>query len=558
MFSEKLKDWIKSYVKYDYHGDIDRDIELFEKALSLSVPDYRLEGINVKLPSVLEEMSNSPSLDYTIERIDKLVKVEPFLRHLLGVLYPERFEIAPRDEKHGMNAFEWTFAPLLKQAFRIIPENYNIATRKPENISFEYKEFYDLIYTTRNNSAHDYVNMHQREAFEIITACLMVYLDVSSRLSDEIEEKFSKESIDTGFLAEKYCLDIINDYKLKAESGFTYIDVKWKATGRNAAEYSTVDTIMNDSSNRLVKLLGEAGCGKTTIMQQFEYLTAKNYLEKNSQVIPVLIPLGELETNSSLQHSINDMVCHKLKISPQLLEEMLSANTLRLYLDGFNEILNPQSRKYVAWSIDGLVKKYPNLVIFMTDRALLRQSIDALRGALVYRLYPLDNTMKEMFIRYNCSDEKVKNMLLDYFQSNPRQYENYGTPIKLMQLIELSIHQKQIPFNFDEEYIQFLFEREMVEKKDENVEYLEPFACALAISGIDKLTEYKAEAVIADCKRILGYTAPDSRTCLRLLIEMGILVLEDGYIEFKYQSYRDYFWMKAFETHLEELLEVNQ
>lgn len=557
MFSERLKEWINDTVKDNYLGDIKRDIALFEKSLALKAPEEKLAGINEIFPTVLEEMSNAASIDYIKDKMDKFVKIEPFLRHLLGVLYPERYKIAPREEIDGLNYSEWTLAPLLKQGFGIIPVNYNLSTGNPTSINWPYKMHYDLVYNTRNVVAHDFINMTQKKIFEILESYLIVYLDVSARFCYQIEEAYSKESVNDGFLAMQYCREIVQKYNHEHANGFHYIDIKWKAENSASIEYSTVETMMNDETHSLVKILGEAGCGKTTIMRQLEYLTAKKYTSKKSSIIPVFIQLINIETDSSLHANIKNMICNKLGVASNLLEEMLSINSIRLYLDGFNEILDLKLKKQIAWSIDELHQQYPELKIFLSDRSLVRSSIVTMRNALIYKLYPLDNEMKEKFIKFNCPETKAKEMLLQYFEGNPNYYENFNTPIKLKQLIEITVQQQKVPEDFCGEYIRFLFDREMIEKKDENVEYLEVFACALALSEKKKFSEYEAEAIIAKCKQLLGYTIPDSRRCLRLLIEMGILAMEDGMIEFKYSSYGDYFWMAAFERHLEELLEVD-
>lgn len=555
MFSKELKRWIHGVVKTDYSGDINADINLFEKSLSLRTRDEKLEGINEILPEVLQEMCSAANINVLRERMDKFVKIEPFLRHLFGIIEPERYEKRPKDEINGINAFEWTLAPLLKQAFTIVPMGYDLSKGKPEYISFPYKFAYNLIYAQRNNAAHYYLNLTQREIWEIISACLIVYLDICGRLCIQIEDAYTKSSINDGFSAIHYCKEIIRDYNRESKCGFTYVDIKWKAANSSIKECITVDTMLNETQNNLVKILGEAGCGKTTIMRQLEYLSAKRFIAQKSTIIPVFIPLGSIEADSSLQKDIKSMLCQRLKITPDLLEDLLSTNSLRLYLDGFNEILDSKTKKQIAWSIDELSRRFPEITIFLSDRSLVRPTINVMSGALEYKLFPLDNVTKEMFIKSNCSDDSAKTLLLHYFNNNPSRYESFSTPIKLKQLIELTISKKFVPEDFDSEYIQFIFDRELNDKKDENVQYLEDFACALAISCDNGMPIKLACACLAKCKRILGYTIPDSLKCLNLLIEIGILSNEDGIIEFKYSSYRDYFWMAAYDNQLAELLE---
>ena len=554
MFSKELKKWIYDNVQGIYSGEIYSDIDLFEKSLCLKAPEKNLEGINEILPQVLEEMAVAPSISVLQEKMERFVKIEPFLRHLFGILEPERFSGKPKDEPNGLNMNEWTLAPLLKQAFNIVPMSYDLSQHSPASAYFSYKNAYDTVYDHRNSAAHSFLSLSSREIWEIISACLIVYLDVSGRLCMQIEEAFSKESVKVGFSSLDYCREIVRTHNQTIKNGFSYVDIKWRANANSVAEYSTVETMLNDSKNTVVKILGEAGCGKTTIMRQLEYLCAKKYIAQKTNVIPVFISLGSIETNSAIQLDIKSIICHKLNITQDLLSDMLQTNSINLYLDGFNEILESKAKKQVAWSIDDLSRKYPKTVIFLSDRALVRPAINVLDTALTYRLYPLDSAMKETFIKSNCPDEETKSMLLRYFTGNPNNYERFTTPIKLKQLIEITASKKSIPEDFDGEYIKYIFERELVDKKDENVQYLEDFACALAIFSDSEIPFKVACACLAKCKNVLGYTVPDSLQCLNLLVEIGILSNEEGMIEFKYPSYHNYFWTMAFENHLDTLL----
>lgn len=45
--------------------------------------------------------------------------------------------------------------------------------------TFAYSDYYKLIYNKRNDSAHNFSGMKQKDIFAIITAGLVVYLDIS-------------------------------------------------------------------------------------------------------------------------------------------------------------------------------------------------------------------------------------------------------------------------------------------------------------------------------------------------------------------------------------------
>ena len=360
-----------------------------------------------------------------------------------------------------------------------------------------------------------------------------------------------------GFLAEEYCAEIINRYNRRVSEGFSYVDITWKSSLSQSADFSTVDSILNDN-HTLIKILGEAGCGKTTVLERIEYLTASHFCNGTSKLIPVLVPLDNVRLGTSLRIGIEDVICAKLGLSKDSLKTMLENNTLFLLLDGFNKILDLNVRRQIAYSIDSLARKYPRQKIILTDRALMRPSINTMPTAMAYRRYPMDSALKKAFIDTNCSDADAKKLLLAYLDKNPAYFENFNIPARLKQLIELVSDQKTIPTNFDGEYIHFLFVRTLEGNRDENTEYLEDFCCALAIANDTGMPEKAAYACLARCKHILGYTIPDTRKCLKQLIEIGILHNNDGLIDFRHPAYRNYFLMIAFRNDLVNILGNHQ
>lgn len=557
MFSQQLKKWIFDMVSDVYTGDIYQDISSFEKSLALYSPEISLEGVHDILPDVLEEMCNTASLNVLQGLMERFTKVEPYLRHMFTIVYPNRYKKMPKEENNGMPLKEWTLAALLKQAFSIVPMDFDLSSNMSSSALFSYADSYRLIYQKRNDSAHNFSNMKQREIFNVITAGLVVYLDISGRLCFQIEEEFNKTTVNSGFSALLYCQKIVRDYRNNAKQGFSYVDIKWRKSTVADAEYCTVNTMLDDDSNRLIKILGEAGCGKTTIMKQMEYIMAQRVAKKQSDIIPVYIPLIKTEIDSSLHADARTLICRQLDVEHDMLESLLALNSVYVMFDGFNEILDSKLKKQIAWSIDELASEYPLLRICLSDRSLVRSVISVLDSAEVFRLYPLDNHMKSELIKKNCSDAEALNLLVSYFNTNPNYYEKFTTPIKIIQLVEFVSEQKRIPEDFEREYIHFILNRELVEKKDENANYLEDFACALAlqIETDEGIPLKKACACLAKCKSVLGYTIPDSLKCLHLMIDIGVLVCEEDIINFKFPEYRDFFWMNAFDNHLADLLE---
>ncbi len=565
MFSAQLKQIIADMVGEKYVGNLKRDIDLFEKSLSIKAVAPDLDGLADALPSALEELGTASLLQIK-PILTRCALIEQFARHLFSALFPDRYATQPVDER-GYPLSSWTLAPLLKQGLNVVPAVYNLTSGTPKTITFPYKLYYDTVYANRNTNSHGCAKMSAPVAFEVLTAFLIVYLDLSARFAAQIEKEYNKTAIDVGFPARQYCQKIVSKYNENVKNGFRYVNIKWKAEGSAQAEYSTADSIFKDTSNPCVKLLGEAGCGKTTILRRLEYLSAKAYLENRSSVIPVFFELAQLEKRAGLSADIKSMMMKQLEIPYSILEKLLNMNNLRLYLDGFNEVLNSTQRKNLAISIDELANEYPKLEIFLSDRSLVRSHINTLKGSLDYKLYPLDREMKDEFIKSNCTDERAKALLMSHLAANVGIYEKLNTPFRLTQLIELVSETHQIPENIEGAYITRLIERERDAKMDENAKYLETFCCALAVFSDEKLLSRDAEYCIGKCIRIFAYNSAriDSIECLDLLVEMGILAkeevwnyktrCEEVYYDFKYPEYKAYFWELAFHNKIYQRME---
>ena len=548
VFSEECRKWIHSYVDDDYGfepEEIDVDIDSFDKGMQLKAKVEELKGINEILPETFEELCGL-QVNVLKKRLELIIKVEQYMKHLMAVLDPDQYANRKRSE--------WTLAPLLKNGFNIVPQDYNLSY-DISSVNFRHKWCYIEVYRIRNESSHAFESLNRKEIERLVTAFLIVYLDISRKKRNEIDRAYMKQKVNLSFSEVEYCKKIVEENRDRVRNGFSYVDIKWKADKEDAAEYSTVDTILFDGTSQTVKILGEAGCGKTTIMRQMEYLLAEKVVERKSDIIPVFIPLNIVEYNGDAAGNIETMISDQLNTSSTTTQELLKNNKLVLFLDAFNEILDLKTKKKMASSIDNLIRSYPGNCVFLTDRALVRSAINTMKTALVYKLYPLDDELKEKYIQTNCADQKVKELLIDHFREHPDEYRKFDTPMRLKQLVEITIHKKEIPKDIDGEYLRYLLNREVYEKNDENAEYLEVFAAGLALEE-DELTEYDAEACIARCKNVLGYSIPDSRQCLRLLIEIGILDVENGYIRFKYQSYKEYFWAAALEKNLDTVLNI--
>lgn len=554
MFSKELRNWIASYVSGDYTGNLDGAIDAFERVLDLPAPSPALAGIHDLLPTYLEDIAVASTLPAAIKQFEHISKTEPFLKHLFFYVHPDRASAEPRLS----DSPEWTMAPLLKEGLAVVPSAVNLKTGNPQSVSFPYREQYLNAYNIRNLKSHDFEIMRQPQFFACVTAVLIVYLDVSYRNRAIVSQLVESRNIHEAFNAQKYCQEIIRKYKKKERDGFVYVETRWESDLSDGVQTCRVEEILDNDAYDQVRLLGEAGCGKTTALLRLQYLAACRYVNRQSDKIPVLIPLIDFEKSESAVPALIPTLQRHLGVDEDICLSMLRKNEIVLYLDGYNEILDNKKKKQFAWSMETFQQDYPDIRIYLTDRAITKSYIPIMESAENFHLYPLSPEMKKAIIEGNCKDEAAKQILLQVFENRPEYFDNFSTPLRIMCLILVTTRKKALSEDPVGDYMEYLFERERVEKKDENTAYLSRIAQALALMDEHEIPTLRAERCIGRLEFLLNYKLPDSRVCLKLLIEMGILVCENEQISFAQDEYQSYFWVSALTDGLDEILQTEE
>jgi len=89
-------------------------------------------------------------------------------------------------------------------------------------------------------------------------------------------------------------------------------------------------TILQETPNTPILLIGESGIGKTSLLQQFLFDQAKKCLEYSSDVVPVLVKLGQFSQSRSVPDLIFDALFSKgANISRGQLSSFSSRWTIR-------------------------------------------------------------------------------------------------------------------------------------------------------------------------------------------------------------------------------------
>lgn len=554
MLDENVKAWIRDNVGNSFkRGEIDQAIDLFEMALEIDAADPELAGLNLYYGNILEQMAEAANFKALAANMNSFCRIEQFMKHLFGIIDPTGQDNPPPPLYEGEDRPSWSLAHLYKQAFKIVPADYNLKTQSVRPLDkYPYLQDYVTVYQDRNTESHDYRVYGQAELFTSLGSLLTVYLDLSRRYARQIQQAYSRMQRREMFNRQRYANYIIQRQAEAAKDGFTYIDTRW---GNNASDAQScpIDQLMRRCNTRIIKLQGRPGSGKTTALRRLELLDAKEMLLNERAPIPVFISLADLEAGG--RGMLHNQIALLTELPLDLLPALLKEGGVNLYLDGYNEILDNNTKRTLSRDFDRFALNYPKVRVVITERALTRDAIPIAAQARCFQLFPLSDENKAEYFQCNCPDKQAQELLLAQLRQRPGYFQDMNTPMKLKQLVETVSFSHQIPEDPIEAYVNYLLERERLEKRDENVDYLPHFLSALALLPEEAFSRITAERCLARCKDKLGYTIPDTRGCLKLMIDMGLLLEEADSLTFTSKHYRDYFTLSAIISGLGEILE---
>lgn len=568
MLSNELTRWIRNKVQGKYsNADLDSALKMLDYYLELcNDPQEDIRPLELMREATDDEKS------YLIK--ESFTDIETFMKRLCNIAYPGLLETPPEPTPYSSRT-SWTLEPLYKQAFKVVPPDFSLSKATVQEGSPGYRYAYVKLYRFRNMNVHERekMSLSERDVLDYTIYMLIVKLDLCQRCAKELTRQYRAKTIDQKGYTQRIC----ERYAAAERGGFTYVNMIWTPNGSPKNEYDIEKMALSDDSDmRLVKILGEAGTGKSTALQQIEITLARHSMKNTDIPIPIYIELSKLTDGQDiLMNEIMDMLCLDSAGQQNLYRELLEDRMVCLLLDGFNEILDPSTRQHVAKEIDKLART--GVRIFMTDRAKARPSDLTLYNATSFYLKPITDEIKKDFFAKNCRDEEIKKLILDSFSENSLYFAGMNTPIKLRQLIDVAVAERKLPADPVRAFIDYLISRERQEKKDENTDYMKDFLAAIAIMAqprqisaeeLDKMFEQgmdeedilaltnepellsiskrEAAAQMAKYQRYYGYTNADTNRCLQLAVDMGILVLDtpneyEEYVSFASRQYQQYF-----------------
>ena len=513
--------------------NIEEIVNLYEAVIYFS--NGSDNGVSLELAEAISDYFLQKG---NIRQIHKtIVNIEPFLKKLLKMINPQEYYDLTNE-----CALAKTMT-ILKLKDRCSVKNLNTEVEKiTDPVSRAIVKSYQI----RNTTSHDgqiwsHCDMAENIRDVLVTSCCAVW-DNKISINVALEKEERKQ-----YDFQEYVKKIINEYEKKSKEGFKYVPLIWE-TGQNGnlSNMKFNEEEIHKKDDKKVLFLGEAGCGKTTILDNLEYIDAINFKNKKTNIIPIKINLFEENYN---YQTIEEMICEKVKIPYDTCIRFLEQGMINLYLDGVNEIIaSDEIRKKVAISIEKLSENYPKTFIVVTDRP---HTIVKVHFTQIFKLRKMGRddvlTYAKAQPLYNAFVEDKMQEMLDMEKYKAINY----TPLFINQLVLIFSMGKPIPQNeYDllDNYLQTLFDREYIEKKDENAApgRLDLILTELVkLDGMENGTSYsQVLRFVSSVIQQYGLTIK-AEGCLNLAFQLGILTKQGNDIRFYSEEYFSYFFEKS-------------
>lgn len=578
----KIKDNIILETK-DYFNNkkinVENIIDLFHSVLMVRIDDEpKLQGVSVQIPKALVDILDEDSTkNMQLLAFGTLVKFEPFLKKLIYILFPEKYNALKIEKK--------ALAAVIK-ALKLNPNRiqYDDPSEFQKMSYYDYDYHLYKAYNLRNTESHDMQLWSNRELMENIESLLIFYLEVVSTYEELLRQilptynnDFSAyidsiiEELDFNFNRYVFTdtiedITVFENYVIENNQSNYFDEEQIERAG-------TVNFIRKNSlPEKRMLLWGEAGMGKSTTLQYLTYIDALDYKNRISDALPVYIPLGMLiDPNISLEQYI----CHILNIEYITFWEILKSGKLNIYLDGVNEIPaentkstnNLQVHNKRLIEIQNLLKENNKSLFIVSDRP---NSYNYFEDIPVFRLQKMDFRKIRAFVEKNSPSQLVQDTIIKGVTDNENLLKLMGTPLMSARLIEI-VHKLQMFPNSEgtiiKYYLESLYKREIVEKKDTffNEIIVDTLLISLAEYGFNKnggnsgISRNEVMECFADTMKKYSFDY-DSVYVLNILLDLGVLSTnkEKEIYVFAHQAYQDYYLSKSSKYSASNNKEINK
>ncbi len=562
MFSKRTVEKIETEYKQELNSyDVEKMVKVLEKAIDLPISEESLSGIQRKYNyciSRLFDSSNDLTDDDRAMVAENFFNIEPLLKKILFLVNKDKY-----DELKRTGSIEC--GPLLDnlhilESVRTSNGYLNLKT-DPNRLSGSNSQEDHILrtYTLRNVTAHEMRNWSRLELYSNIQDVMITALYVCWKYQKIISDLYDRNDIKDQINIGGYIDSIIKKYEKSIRNGFVFVPINWNympnvLNGDYSEEEIDITKLSSQlNSNSHILLLGGAGCGKSTSIDYLEYQSAKACRQDETAPIPVKILLSETNENWI---SIEEAICDKLGISYDICERLLSRGAIHLYLDGVNEMVSSREiKKNTVRQIEKFLSKYKNVFVLITDRESVEIKIDA--EMQKYYLHQMGEKDIRKYVETRSLNDDDKNALIEYSLKMSTEGVKF-TPIILNFLTDYLRKNGCFPDDSTElylSYITYILEREYNEKKDINAApgRLDVLLTYLPTKMDDNSMSYiSTMRAFAQCVNYLGMVNIDTKNCIDLSLQLGILDQEGDMIHFSNEEYYLSLLAKAIELGMEE------
>ena len=432
-----------------------------------------------------------------------------------------------------------TSGKFLKTTFKLLKD----LVGDSENI-VEDRNYFDLLMVNISE-----VKRLQRP--EMMKKLIAVIVNVVDKNYDAVNSKIEEETKKTEYNFVEFCENIIKESDIKTDiTEKKFMPVIWYDSIENKAYrigdaegIGSSDIAEFDYSDRSIRLVGPAGEGKTWAMKYLQYKCCKEYIDNNgagNTFAAVLIELKKFNDAEYRDKTIYDLLMDKLKIDDRRkLDRVMETGKIKLFLDGYNEILSESVRT----NVNNFIDENDSYSYIVSDRD---SSTSIFRFFKTYSLKALDKEQIEWYFnKYlgEASSSEIKgNEKLKWI------YEERIAPY-MLEVFAVLAKKRIYPAKneFDKEYLKLLLKREVLQKTTDQVYLLNKWLKKVAKKMKD-IGEQNYNISIDDAEEILKDVVSDKSNPAIInnfeiwandipLFGMG----EGDYMKFNRNTYRDYY-----------------
>jgi len=402
----------------------------------------------------------------------------------------------------------------------------------------------------KNEQSHQNPSHSKAEEVANMNATLISELWIINFLKKELQSAFKTVNYRNKEVDE-YIKGEINRLK-NQNTKFVSLNLL-ELTSRNSeiGKKGFIENILGSNLNRL-RILGQAGSGKTTTLEFLFYSDAVRWLEnqKNSK-LPVFISLSNILSQESILQNISK----KINTDIHYVEELLETDELKLYLDGINEIVeNRETKKLKLQEIASILEEYPKLTVILTDRYEFDSYQNNMFNIPTFIIQKINDDQIEEFVRKYCyNNEDQTQHVLEILNSKTKIKELLLRPLVLTRAIEIIKIDNDLPEmegQIIEKFLDTLLKREKDEKKDPLLN-INQFKLLLSFAANNiwfknnrsnaPVHEFTFNKILVKGAEEFGLEKYNAGYVTRIGCELEILMKNDELIQFFHQSYIEFF-----------------